>query len=260
MYYGARYYLPGLRRFILADTIVPEAANPQAFNHYAYTLNNPVRYSDPSGHRPMSEAEHRRATNHHTSSRLGADRSRSQGVSGYFEGGLGTGTEYNYVETDWRVEDTRYEVSQEYYDRITNALITGHAMTESPIFPEGSYVVENEVMHDGYAIYDPADPLSRGPDYSFRQFSVSLAFSGLVAAEPISMNYSRMDHRYGNSYFSWGIGGGEGLLLLSGNISSGYLYTQGVPTERQMEEFMTGLSVNANAGFLLGGGFTFSDQ
>jgi RHS repeat-associated protein len=36
MYYGARYYLPGLMRFISADTVVPGAANPQAFNRYTY--------------------------------------------------------------------------------------------------------------------------------------------------------------------------------------------------------------------------------
>jgi RHS repeat-associated protein len=50
MYYGARYYLPELRRFISADTIVPGAANPQAFNRYSYVLNNPVNLIDPSGH------------------------------------------------------------------------------------------------------------------------------------------------------------------------------------------------------------------
>src|SRR3972149_2497709 len=30
MYYGARYYLPELRRFISADSIVASAANPQS--------------------------------------------------------------------------------------------------------------------------------------------------------------------------------------------------------------------------------------
>jgi hypothetical protein len=29
---------------------VPEPGNPQALNRYAYTLNNPVKYVDPSGH------------------------------------------------------------------------------------------------------------------------------------------------------------------------------------------------------------------
>ena len=49
MYYHARYYHPALGRFVSADTIVPEAGNPQSLNRYAYTLNNPLRYVDPSG-------------------------------------------------------------------------------------------------------------------------------------------------------------------------------------------------------------------
>jgi hypothetical protein len=31
---------------------VPGPGNPQALNRYAYTLNNPVKYTDPSGHAP----------------------------------------------------------------------------------------------------------------------------------------------------------------------------------------------------------------
>jgi hypothetical protein len=37
-------------RFIQADTIVPSPGNPQHFNRYSYVLNNPLKYSDPSGH------------------------------------------------------------------------------------------------------------------------------------------------------------------------------------------------------------------
>jgi RHS repeat-associated protein len=49
-YYGARYYDSTLGRFIQPDTIVPEPGNPQALNRYSYTLNNPLKYTDPSGH------------------------------------------------------------------------------------------------------------------------------------------------------------------------------------------------------------------
>jgi RHS repeat-associated protein len=49
-YYGARYYDPKIGRFISADTIVPDPANPQSFNRYSYCLNNPLKYIDPSGH------------------------------------------------------------------------------------------------------------------------------------------------------------------------------------------------------------------
>jgi RHS repeat-associated protein len=50
MDYNARYYDPYLSRFIQADTIVPQPGNPQSLNRYAYTLGNPLRYADPSGH------------------------------------------------------------------------------------------------------------------------------------------------------------------------------------------------------------------
>ena len=33
-----------------ADTLVPEPGNPQALNRYAYVNNNPLKYTDPSGH------------------------------------------------------------------------------------------------------------------------------------------------------------------------------------------------------------------
>jgi RHS repeat-associated protein len=49
-YYGARYYDPEIKRFISADTIVPDPVNSQAFNRYAYCINNPLKYIDPSGH------------------------------------------------------------------------------------------------------------------------------------------------------------------------------------------------------------------
>jgi len=36
-------------RFIAPDTIVPDPYNPQSLNRYAYCLNNPLIYTDPSG-------------------------------------------------------------------------------------------------------------------------------------------------------------------------------------------------------------------
>jgi RHS repeat-associated protein len=50
MDYNARYYDPYLGRFISADSIVPNPLNPQLFNRYSYSGNNPVRFNDPDGH------------------------------------------------------------------------------------------------------------------------------------------------------------------------------------------------------------------
>jgi RHS repeat-associated protein len=50
IYMNARYYVGSIGRFASADTLVPDPMNPQQFNRYTYTLNNPLRYSDPTGH------------------------------------------------------------------------------------------------------------------------------------------------------------------------------------------------------------------
>ena len=48
--YVARQYDPVLGRFISADSIVPDISEPQSLNRYSYVMNNPLRYTDPTGH------------------------------------------------------------------------------------------------------------------------------------------------------------------------------------------------------------------
>jgi len=50
LYYGARFYDPQLGRFSSPDSIIPQSQGVQAYDRYAYTNNNPVRYNDPTGH------------------------------------------------------------------------------------------------------------------------------------------------------------------------------------------------------------------
>ncbi|KAA3644794.1 MAG: hypothetical protein DWQ07_15420 [Chloroflexi bacterium] len=53
MDYNARWYSPSLGRFTQPDSIVPNFFNPQSLNRYSYTYNNPIIYTDPTGHIPM---------------------------------------------------------------------------------------------------------------------------------------------------------------------------------------------------------------
>ncbi|MCQ2065097.1 MAG: RHS repeat-associated core domain-containing protein [Bacteroidaceae bacterium] len=46
---NGRMYDPILGRFISVDPYIQDPYNPQNFNRYAYCLNNPLRYTDPSG-------------------------------------------------------------------------------------------------------------------------------------------------------------------------------------------------------------------
>ncbi len=59
-YFGARYYISGMGRFLTPDWSknpqgVPYAdyTNPQSLNLYAYVDNNPLRAADPDGHVPI---------------------------------------------------------------------------------------------------------------------------------------------------------------------------------------------------------------
>jgi len=58
-YFGARYYASTMGRFMSPDPFIPFnlkrdefqawIANPQHWNKYAYALNNPLKYTDPTG-------------------------------------------------------------------------------------------------------------------------------------------------------------------------------------------------------------------
>ena len=50
-YYGARWYDAALGRWVQPDTVIPEQTQGvQAWDRYAYSSGNPVKYIDPTGH------------------------------------------------------------------------------------------------------------------------------------------------------------------------------------------------------------------
>ena len=53
-FYNARYYDQHKGRFLAADTIIPNPANPADYNRYSYVRNNPINYNDPTGHCPSN--------------------------------------------------------------------------------------------------------------------------------------------------------------------------------------------------------------
>lgn len=57
VYMNARFYDPEFGRFISPDNVVPNPLFSQAFNRYAYTYDNPIAFTDPTGHQPIGISE-----------------------------------------------------------------------------------------------------------------------------------------------------------------------------------------------------------
>ncbi|MDD1682763.1 MAG: RHS repeat-associated core domain-containing protein [Methanoregula sp.] len=56
-YFDARYYSPGMMRFVEPDSVIADVNNPQNLNRYSYVLNNPLKYTDPTGHTEEDRAD-----------------------------------------------------------------------------------------------------------------------------------------------------------------------------------------------------------
>jgi RHS repeat-associated protein len=50
-WYGSRWLDPELGRFTQPDALVPNPGNPLDWDRYTYVRNNPIKYTDPSGHK-----------------------------------------------------------------------------------------------------------------------------------------------------------------------------------------------------------------
>jgi len=49
-HYGARWFDPAGAHFTQADTLVPNPINALDWDRYSYARNNPIKYTDPTGH------------------------------------------------------------------------------------------------------------------------------------------------------------------------------------------------------------------
>jgi|AntRauTorcE11898_2_1112593.scaffolds.fasta_scaffold37971_1 RHS repeat-associated protein len=72
---NGRIYDPTLGRFLSPDNHIQAPDNPQNYNRYSYVLNNPMRYTDPTGYsmqpHPDDDNRNNSPTHHDIASDLG---------------------------------------------------------------------------------------------------------------------------------------------------------------------------------------------
>ena len=100
-----------MRRFTQANTIIPGAGNSSAWDRYAYTLNNPLRYTDPSGHYACGDGDN------------DCDSNPGNFLGGGGTGSVGIGSAYSREEELENLLPTTYTISS--YNSGANQQQTG---------------------------------------------------------------------------------------------------------------------------------------
>ena len=221
MDYIARNYDPAIGRFVQPDTIVPNPANPQSWNRYSYVMNNPIMYSDPSGHswedcnKKMNSYQcriHRRQVH-----RLMAEWER------------------NAIQESFNIDNGSEGTSTVLITPPTNS---GYECT--PIHP---CIGPWEIPSD----WD-LDPFH--PDYHSLVVSV-YSFTVELTEDRYGQKYIAVGGTANiKSFYPFSVAVVEGSI---GSASD-----QNIPGNASTYEFLTGPSVNLSGGFLGGGGITFS--
>jgi len=112
--YNARYYAPTLARFISADTLIPDPANPQAFNRYSYVENRALNYIDPSGHCLQYHDQGNQ-------DELVACMDVWNSIADHFGQELGWGDQFPGEYMNWLMENATTEELTSYLDQLTDA-------------------------------------------------------------------------------------------------------------------------------------------
>ncbi|GFP78427.1 RHS repeat-associated core domain-containing protein [Clostridium fungisolvens] len=101
-YLRARYYEPESGRFLTRDSYLGDVMQPLTLNRYAYALNNPMMYTDPSGHWPGWLDKAASAVSSFASNVVDTVSSYASKAVSYVEDAVSTGwtnvkNAYNYV-------------------------------------------------------------------------------------------------------------------------------------------------------------------
>jgi RHS repeat-associated protein len=240
-YFGARYYSSTQGRFTSPDPMAESArtANPRTFNRYSYTLNNPLRYVDPTGLMDQDPADYRPEFRPCT-----------------------VGVEAGCSETNTVLASVTINISQPIETTPIDVTPTLN-LPGAPRDPEGDTLPEQVVSSPTQKMLELAAATSSmienaadavAPDYGYVGFSLPLMAGG-------TLQFSKDRHLYG-SYNFFGYSGGnynaENLKNWKAGVQFGAAYfatTEMRPADR--DAAIQGPGLNATTG-PVGGYFPLS--
>jgi RHS repeat-associated protein len=140
---NGRIYDPVLGRFLSPDPFVTSPENPQNYNRYSYVLNNPLKYTDPSGYSKITNIINTLWSYDHGGTwTLGGGPHKFESHDEAFEAGI------DYVNTTNSWGNTAYgseQASRTIYNMIKN-INYNYDINRNTVMYQG----ENRQYHFGY--------------------------------------------------------------------------------------------------------------
>ena len=181
-YLNARMYDPVIARFLQEDTYRGDPNDPLSLNLYAYCANNPLIYSDPTGHRPMTlytDSGKNKWGNLYTNVQQTKGNSKStSGVAAYTDGGSGDGPD--------KVSGIADDVSIVFDSDSTNNWTSS---TNEMIIPEPGIFESKEWMF----FQNRADAVLQGGTDSFLAMMESISMLDSAAAYAYETDVARIE-------------------------------------------------------------------
>jgi len=228
---NGRLYDPLTGRFLNSDPVIDNAGGAQGLNSYTYVLNNPLRYTDPSGYIKTAPPEPGVILNPGWLRYAGYSHHSSSWFLQEFEAGKnGTGA------------DDRVKFEGILYDQETDTYVKG----------DGTPLSDEEILDYMFSLLEPTNGIEpqggRGePDGMVISFSFDFAFGGGLGFEiglVTDKNGGRQWFASGNANVGYGISAGPNVRTI-----------KSIPGSTFKASDYLGYSAGFSAGLFMIGGF-----
>jgi hypothetical protein len=231
-----RFYGSTMGRFMKPDNIMGNLANPQSWNLYSYVHGNPVNYSDPTGHLPLSAGNSLKYL-------MGFGSSQIDGPDG--------------IDLYQSVAVSLLSIPMPTQGIELAANMAPHRLDPTAIYCDNGDVYQNgELISTSIDVHPPADPAGdalsnlhsswRGPDV----YTLSFGYVGPVGGGP-SFSW---DWRHNTWYVGLNGAGGAGGKTTGGLVGSWVF--DGPPKPADVDAIYPGWSTSGAVGLWGGGGST----